>query len=53
MNTDELIVLLIFMQLIAMYACAFMGYCQINLIEEFFKHLKKEKRRRKSNYSRK
>ncbi|HEM3068653.1 TPA: hypothetical protein U1676_001534 [Streptococcus suis] len=53
MDIYENVGLLIFMQLTAMYACIFMAYYQIQLIKEFSKHLKKEKRRRKSNNGRK
>ncbi|BCK44254.1 hypothetical protein DAT299_18180 [Streptococcus suis] len=53
MDIYENVGLLIFMQLVAIYVCIFMAYYQIQLIKEFSKYLKKEKRRRKSNYSRK
>lgn len=53
MNVNEIVVWLIFLQLIMSYACVFMMYCQVKLSEEIFKYLKKEKRRRKSNNGRK
>ncbi len=53
MTIYENVGLLIFLQLIVSYACVFMVYYQIQLIKEFSKYLKKEKRRRKSNNGRK